>query len=275
MAFDDLPLSRPPAPPERRTPPGGSPQARWLIVAAGAVVAGSLLALWWVSRAQAPPVIPAPASAADAAAKPVRPQRQPLQLPPLDESDAMFREIIGGISRHPLLSRLLATREVVRSITLAVVQIGDGKTPADPLAAVRPAERLDIAGGDRGPVVEPAFARWDAAVRALQSVPARDAAQIYVNVKPLFDAAYRELGFPDGDFDQAIAKAIRVAAATPDAPATAVLLRREGYFEHEDAALQSLAPVQKQLILLGPDRRRQVVAWLTQLAGSLELQIAN
>ena len=36
------------------------------------------------------------------------------------------------------------------------------------------------------------------------SVQPADAAQLYVNVKDLFDAAYAELGHPGGNFDEAI-----------------------------------------------------------------------
>jgi hypothetical protein len=61
-------------------------------------------------------------------------------------------------------------------------------------------------------------------------------------VKELFDEAYRDLGYPNGDFDVALSKAIRVIDATPPAPSDMTLLRREGYFEHVDSTLGSLQP---------------------------------
>ena len=94
---------------------------------------------------------------------------------------------------------------------LAVVQIGDGKTPAVPLAALRPADRLDIGGRTVGRV-DPAQLRAlerPPRMRCL-SIHAADVARVYVNVKPLFDEAYRELGYPGGDFDDAIVRAIRM-----------------------------------------------------------------
>jgi len=112
-------------------------------------------------------------------------------------------------------------------------------------------------------------------VRALQSIPARDAAQVYVNVKELFDQAYRELGYPQGDFDVALVKAIRMLNATPELTGDLVLERREGYFEHDSPALRSLPAVQKQLILLGPNHRRRVLSWLQQFATTLDLKIGG
>jgi len=249
-----------------------SATSRWLIVGAAIVVVGSLLVLFWLSRAQPPTVNPAPATVTDPTQAFRRPSRQPLELPPLPNSDAMLRELVATLSRHPLLARFLATKDLVRGVTLAIVQIGDGRTPAAPLTVLRPTVRLDIGAGQSGKVSSENFARWEAAVRALQSIPPSDAAQVYVNVKRLFDEAYRELGYPNGDFDDAIAKAIRMLKATPDVTTDLVLLRRDGYFEHEDAALRSLPPVQKQLVLMGAENRRRILSWLQQLAATLELK---
>lgn len=271
MAFDDLPLDRPPAP---RRAPMRSATSRWVILGAGTVIAGALLAFWWMGRAQSPPAMLAPTSPIEAARTSNRPRRQPMELPKLANSDTMLRELFATLSKHPLLSRVLAQQGLVRAATLAIIQIGDGKTPTEPLADLRPADRLRLAGGgSSGPIDPASYARWSGAVRALQSINATDAAQVYVNVKPLFDEAYREFGYPDGDFDEAIVRAIRMLNDTPEPKTDPVLLARPAYFEHEDSALRSLRPVQKQLLLTGPDNQRQVLAWLRQFAAALDLKI--
>jgi hypothetical protein len=130
-------------------------------------------------------------------------------------------------------------------------------------------------GGDTGRLDPASYARWNTAARAIESIPVPEAAQVYVNVKPLFDRAYRELGYPDGDFDEALVRAIRLLQATPEVTAEPALLRRETYFEHDDDALRGLPPVQKQLILMGPDNRRIVLVWIGRLAAELDLAIAK
>src|SRR4030095_13800633 len=168
----------------------------------------------------------------------------------------------------------LAQPGIVRAAVLAVVQIGDGKTPAVPLDAMRPAERLKLVGGGSSGRIDPtSYARWEGPVRALLDINAADAAQVYVNVKPLFDQAYGELGYPGGNFDDAIVRAIRMLVETPEPAGDPVLLDRPAYFEHEDATLKALRPVQKQLLLTGPEHRRQVVSWLRKFAMALALKI--
>jgi hypothetical protein len=274
MALDDLPLgssrSSPPADTSRSAPPG---PLRWVVVGAGGLIAGALLTFWWMSRSQPPTATPAPTVATDVAVTSNRPKRQPIDLPALDDSDSKLAELISTLSRHPTLAQLLATRGLVRATTLAVVQISEGRTPADPLKALRPATRLRILGTTSGRVDAKSYARWDSATAALLSVPPDDAAQLYVNVKPLFDQAYIELGHPAGDFDTAIVAAIQTLGETPQLTADPLLQRRTGYFEHDDVALRTLPPVQKQFLLIGPDNRTKTLGWLRQFAAALELKI--
>jgi len=278
MPYDDLPLrSGPglnPAPPLPPDPPGSS-ALRWVAVGAVALAAGAALAFWWMTRAQPGEPLPAPTSASEGAHTANRPQRQPIELPGLDGSDTFFRDLVGVLSRNALLARAMATDGLVRRVVLAVVQIGDGRTPSVPLVTLRPSARLAITGGDAGPIDPRSYTRWDAATAALASVNPGEAAQLYVNLKPLFDAAYAELGHPGGDFDTAITNAIETLVETPVPSADPVLLRRPGYYEHTDGTLRSLRPVQKQLVLIGPASQRRVTDWLRRLADALDLTIAG
>jgi Protein of unknown function (DUF3014) len=273
MSLDDLPLrDRPTAPPPEAAPSRTGP-SRLFATGAAILIAVALLALWWLGRAQPEPVPPAYTAASDLAAASARPKPQPLDLPPLNASDALLRQLLLALSTHPTLARLLATDSIVRGATLAVVQIGEGRTPADPLKALRPATRLSIAGPASGPVDPANYRRWNAATAALVSLPPAEVAQVYVNVKLLCDEAYRDLGFTGGDFDRAILKAIRTLNDTPQPATEPLLLRRPGYFEHDDPALRALLPVQRQFLLIGPDNRRQVLAWLGRVASSLDLSV--
>jgi hypothetical protein len=278
MTYDDLPLA--PTGPTPGKPPSLRTQRpsvlRWVLVIVMAMATGGLLTFWWMSRAQPEPATPVPTAATDVPIGSNRPTAQDLTLPELAQSDAFLRELVAVLSQNPLLARLMATDQVVRSVTLAIVQIGDGKTPATPLAVLRPSARLRVLGASQDSTagrIDPAsYERWNGAVAALTSVDPADAAQLYVNVKPLFDQAYDELG-QGADFDQALVAAADMLAATPEPTGDPMLLRRPGYFEHDDALLRSLRPVQKQFLLIGPENRLRVMTWLRQVATHLDLEV--
>ncbi len=275
MALDDLPLDRPtPDAPSSNLDPDPEPERgpllRWIAVGLAGLIVGGLLTFWWMSRSQPTPTAVPSATAPEASAS-ARPARQPLNLPTLNDSDGFIRELVSALSAHPTLARLLATPSLVRATTVGVIQIGDGRTPVEWLKVLRPATRLQILGTDHGPVSPVSHARWNQIAAAISSVSPADAAQLYVNVKPLIDEAYIELGQPDGDFDRALLRAIRMLKDTPTPDLSPELVRRPGYFDYEDRALRALKPVQKQLLLLGPDNRRQLLAWLDEFVRALGL----
>jgi hypothetical protein len=196
-----------------------------------------------------------------------------MDLPTLDSSDTIFRDAVAVLSKHPMLTRLMATEGLVRATALAVVQIGDGKTPVVPLSVMRPPTRIAIIGLEQGRLDSATYPRWNNATGALLSVRPTDAAQLYVNVKDLFDAAYAELGHPGGNFDEAIELAVAMVVRTPQPADPPELLRRPNYFEHTDPVLRALRPVQKQVILLGPENQSRLTTWLRQLATALDLKV--
>jgi hypothetical protein len=276
MAFDDLPLERsdsPPPGPIVPPPPASSP-TRWIVLGAAAIVLGAGLTWWWLSRAQPNTAPPAATAATEAAVPRNRPKSQNWDLPSLDDSDSFLRPLVAALSQRPELARLLATQSLIRNATLATVQIGDGKTPAMPFAVLRPTSRLAIIGTAPSGKIDPAsYGRWDASTAALVSIRPADLALLYVNVKLLFDQAYKELGHPSADFDEAIVKAIDTLAETPQLDQDPVLVRKQpGFYEHENQTLRTLLPVQKQFLLLGPENRRKIIAWLKLVAGNLDLK---
>jgi hypothetical protein len=273
MTMDDLPLREPAPPPPPAPPRAAKDPSRWVVLGAAVVMAGALLAMWWLGHAQPEPAPPAFANATDTSGGSPRPKSQPIELPALDASDDLLRRTVSILSAHPLLARLLATPAIVRGAALAVVQIGDGRTPQASLKVLRPSTRVAIVGTSSGPIDPASYRRWDAPTAALISLPPGDLAQVYVNVKPLFDRAYQDLGHPGGDFDQAIVKAIETLNETPRLATAPVLLARPGYFEHDDPALKALLPVQRQFLLIGPDNQRQALGWLKRVATALELKI--
>jgi hypothetical protein len=246
---------------------------QWMLVAVAGVAVGAGLTFWWMSRAQPAPPPPPSTTVADANAATNRPKRQMLALPSLADSDAFLRALVATLSQNPTLARFVATKGLVRASTLAVVQIGDGRTPATSLASLRPSTRAAMTGTTSGPIPTSNVTRWDAVSTALTSVAPADAAQLYVNVKPLVDEAYIELGHADGNFDAAIVRAIDMLASTPTADAPLILVKRPGYLDFEDPELRSLKPVQKQFLLMGPENRKRILDWLNELARNLDLKI--
>jgi hypothetical protein len=212
-----------------------------------------------------------------ATAQPAAPRRLPseagenIPLPPLDETDALVRELVSRLSKHPRVAAWLATDQLIRNFTVVVVNIADGRTPAAHLRKLAPAGSFQVI--DRGAVqVDPrTFGRYDGHAAAVASIDARGAARLYATLRPRIDDAYKELGSPHGDFDRTLERAIDRLLKTPTVGESVRLEPAGALFKFSDPALESLSPPQKQLLRMGPANVRIIQAKLREIAPYLGL----
>ena len=205
---------------------------------------------------------PAPSGTA-----PQREAGESIPLPPLDETDPLVRELVRKLSSHPKVLAWLATDKLVRNFAVVIVNIGEGHTPVVHLRALT----LDApftASADAGPgvITSASYRRYDPYADAFSSLDARGAARLYATVKPRTQDAYRDLGYPQGDVDDALKKAVVELLETPVIDGPIAVRRTSVSYTYEDARLESLSAAQKQLLRMGPRNVRLVQAKLREMA---------
>jgi hypothetical protein len=235
-----------------------------------AVVALGLLAVVYVvfRHPAAPKATPRPAAATPA---PLASATPAVPLPPLDQSDAFVRQAASGLSANPEVARWLGRTALVRTVTAIMVNIADGETPRPHLDFLAPKQRFKAARRPgRVIVADPAsFAGYEAFADAIASVNATAAANTYRTLEPLFDAAYVDLGHPEGGFRRALDKAIKALLAVPVLPADVELVPHAVGFRYADAKIEALTPAQKQFLRIGPRNVRIVQGKLRELEAAL------
>jgi hypothetical protein len=249
--------------------PRKRPVGMWLIVAA-LCIAAAVAAYVLVGRRQAPATSEeAPIAGAQPAA-PLGGTADPIAVPPLDESDAVFRQLVSSISSHPTIAAWLATDGLIRGFTVAVVTIAEGKTPARDLRVLRPSAPFGVVDQDGELTIDPrSYKRYDDLASAAASMDPEGTAKLYATIKPRIEEAYRELGLANTPFDQTLERAIVLLLETPidDEPAT---LEPKGIgYRFADAELEALTGAQRQLLRMGPDNARVVQAALRRIALAL------
>ncbi len=192
-------------------------------------------------------------------------------LPSLDDSDPLVRQIAAGLSAHPELTRWLARSALVRTLTVVVVNVADGETPRPHLEFLAPKQRFRAARRPARLIVpDPAgFAGYDVFADAVTSVDAVAAANAYRSLAPLFEAAYVELGHPEGGFPSALDKATRALLAVPVLREDVELVPHAIGFRYADPKLEALTPAQKQFLRTGPRNVRLLQAKLHEVAAAL------
>ena len=251
-----------PAPPKR-------PIALW-IAAAALIVAAVGAVLYVRSR-------PAPDQTADAKPAPVaRPAapaaaaEAPINLPPLDQTDAIVRELLRKLSSHPQVAAWLTTEGLVRNFTVVVTNVAEGKAPSRlirPLKPTRPFAVINVAGDVQ---IDPkSYERYTGLAEAVASIDPAGAARLYTILKPRITEASAELGNTE-PFDVILKRASRQLIDTPipDGPVRVKETGATGY-RFTDDSLEALTGAQRQLLRMGPDNGRAVQAKLRAVLDSL------
>ena len=206
--------------------------------------------------------------ASTAKPEPIKPEAgEDIDLGPLDETDPIVRQLVSRLSAHPKVAAWLATDQLIRNFAVVVVNIADGRTPVQHLRALRPTGVFVAAEDGESATIDPrSYRRYDDYADAIGALDARGTARLYATLKPRIQDAYRELGYPDGDFDRALERAIALLLDTPVEEGSVALAPRSVSWDFADPKLQSLSAAQRQFLRMGPRNMRIVKAKLREIA---------
>lgn len=209
-------------------------------------------------------------TAAAPATRPLGGPADAIPLPPLDETDALVRQLVSALSSHPTVAAWLATDDLLRGFSVAVDNIADGVTPARRLSALRPAVGFRVIDTDDDLSIDPrSYQRYTPLAGAIDSLDAEGTARLYSTLKPRIEDAYAELG-RDRSFDVALERAFVAMLQTPALDGEVrVVPRGAVLYAFENSRIEQLTAAQKQLARMGPGNVRAIQGKLRQIALAL------
>lgn len=199
-------------------------------------------------------------------------ESQQASLPELDASDPVVRELAEEVAVPPVIDQLFVPEELVRKITVFVDALSKGDVMKKDVGSLAPKGKF-IADkvSDKVYTLNPdSYQRYDAFTTAFVELNTKALVSAYQRIEPLFDEAYDELGYPDGRFRDALTKAMRLLKQTPILDEEIQLIRPSVMYKFADAELEALSAAQKQLIRMGPDNSRKILAKLAEIEAALE-----
>jgi len=260
-----------------------------LLVIAGGVV---LLTGIWPPEEEstAPPITTAPPAPSPApeiteleepVVEPTPPPPAPVEepLPRLEESDDAVRDAVGDIPLGTAGQQYLVPGNIIERSASLIYLMAQGDVPYKLLPVSRPKAAFPISDDGTQVVTDPAgFERYDALTQWLQSLDLESLLSSLEWFIPLFREAWSYYGEDPAAFDMAVVMTLDLVIATPEVDLSeARLIRKEAVWIFEDPAIEELAPIQKQVLRMGPENAEIVKAkatearglWLDQLSGSI------
>jgi hypothetical protein len=261
--------------------------AKGKIIGAIVVIVIVALAAWWYftrlpgvdfSRQGPAPSGPAKASTApapiehpisEAQTSPAPATTTP--LPALDTSDDAVASALASIPGADGLTGLLLSRGLIPHIVATVDALPRRTIGASilPLRTPKGTCAADTSSGK--PMLDSkGFARYDPYMKIAAAVDPGTLVTWYVRWYPLFQQAYRELGYPQGYFNDRLIAAIDDMLAAPNAqPPIALAATADGHYVFSDPTWESLSVGQKLMIRIGPEHERTLKAKLRSIRALL------
>jgi hypothetical protein len=158
-----------------------------------------------------------------------------------------------------------------------VDEIGRGELPLAQARFLTPKRGFSpLSSQGRYFVDSASYDRYTRLTAVVAGLDARGVANLYARLRPLFQDAYRDLGYPQADFDAALNKAIREVLDTPELRTNPELVPALQSYKFADPKLEALPPVQKFMLRLGPDNAATVKRKLREIAAAIDRrEVAN
>ena len=247
----------------------------------GAVAAGLYFYMGPRAPEAPPPVAVAPPDAAPdpaAAAEPgiqfpVAPAAVLPTLPSLEDSDPSFAEGLASLFGAQPFKTYFIPQNLIRRIVATVDNL-PRETSARRLLPVKSASGLMLVTGDgeRREIGAANATRYLPFVVLAESVDAKKLVAIYIQHYPLFQQAYRELGFPTQYFNDRLVQVIDHLLATPEVSGPIELVRRKVLYKFADPELEARSAGQKIMIRIGTANAARLKARLRDIRGELTNQ---
>ena len=191
----------------------------------------------------------------------------PTPLAALDESDARVRGVARDLSRHEAWVEFLMGESLIRRFVALVDNIAQGSAPTKLAPALRPKGPYRVTRDGEEFTVDPkSWERYDVLGRVADGIDARAASALFKIWRPRIDQAYRELGYPEADFSRTLLAAFQELLSTPQVEGLPALVPEGVGYAYADPELEDLAPVQKQLLRMGPRNMERIQDKLRETA---------
>jgi hypothetical protein len=180
-------------------------------------------------------------------------------LPSLDSSDSLVRDIVSQHQSSEGLSKWLNLDDLIRrsasfmdglargSISEKIFPLG---SPEGTFTTHRQGDVIWLNAGN--------YERYDGVISILLKIDMEKMAQFFHKVRPLLESAFAELGYRPRQMDGIILQTIDNILTTPLIVEPLKLTRDSVAYKFADPELESLMPLQKQLLRAGPENTRRI-----------------
>jgi len=219
-----------------------------------------------------PPSEPAPVPAPTASREIKAPPAQPLVQ--LAKSDSFVFDALAGLVGNPALMKFFRSEQIIRNIVVTVDNLPQQRVPVKVMPFTPPAGSFFTAGSEDQLTISPMNAnRYASYVKIAEATDTRKLVELYVRLYPLFQQVYKELGYPNKNFNDQLIETLDDLLDTPVIKEPIKLVQPKYFYLYAAPDLEERSIGQKIMLRLGSENGKRVKKKLLEIKQELELHV--
>ena len=187
----------------------------------------------------------------------------PEVLPEMQNSDTSLQKVLTEIDTDASYLSLLILDNFIPKFVVTIDNLPEKKLPQAHLPLKSPKGRFLVSGTTEAPQTSRRNQqRYEVYVKFLESLDPTLIVKIYNHYYPLFQSAYKQLGYRNAYFNDRLVQVLDHLQETPDTAEPLSLSQPSVLFTFTDPSLEKLSSGQKILLRIGPDYRRRILKLL-------------
>ena len=195
---------------------------------------------------------------------------EPFTLPYLANSDKFVFDVINSLIKNHSLVKLFYKERIIHDIVVSTINLTQQSVPVKVMPFVPPTGNFITYNLNNRLVISPDNKqRYANYIKIAEAVDTNKLVALYIQLYPLLQQQYKELGYPNKSFNDLLIETIDDLLDAPDLKDPVHIVQLVYLYQFEDADLEALSIGQKILIRLGVKNENLIKSKLSEIKKEL------
>lgn len=197
-----------------------------------------------------------------------------LELPKLESTDHFISNALASLVNNKALLNIFSSDQLIHNIVVTIDNLPRKKVSMRFMPIKKaPGKFIPMASEEATFISPKNNARYTPYMQFAEAVEPKQLVDLYIQLYPLFQEAYEEIGYQDQYFNDRLIVVIDHLLAAPEIEEPAQLVRPKFYYQYADPDYESRSIGQRILMRIGSDHAQLIKAKLQSIKQELMLQM--